>query len=306
MNKNLSRAKGKTPNAVASGLGMAYLWRKTKEEKYKKACEKIYEQYLSILRTPQGGVSHLSKNAELWDDTIFMIGQFLLQMYLATDDEKYMNELVLQIKVHREKLQDTKTKLWFHGWDSDDKMHLTFCSQANWPDKDTRQSAEIWGRGNGWIVVTLSDILGQVPKGHKHWKLLAGYLQEMIVNLPDLQDEKTGHWYQLPVRNQDPDNFIESSCTAMFAYGVLSGLKLNLVEGKQYQESISRAYRGLRKYSIEQKGDYLITTNICTGTCIGDKDYYLNRRTKKVKSFGLAMFIQFGLNYEQYSHAFIE
>ena len=163
MDKTYKRANGKTPNAVASGLGMAFLARITGDVKYKKVCEKIFADYLKIKRTKEGGVSHLRNDVELWDDTIFMIGQFLLEMYKATGDEKYLDELATQISIHRGKLQNTDWGLWVHGWDSDKKSHCTFCGQLHWPDKTSGRSAEIWGRGNGWIVVTLADILSELP-----------------------------------------------------------------------------------------------------------------------------------------------
>jgi unsaturated rhamnogalacturonyl hydrolase len=42
MDRKLWRANGKSPNAVASGLGMAFLARVTGEEKYKRAADKIF------------------------------------------------------------------------------------------------------------------------------------------------------------------------------------------------------------------------------------------------------------------------
>lgn len=292
-------ANGKTPNSVASGLGMAFLYRVTKEEKYKKKCEKIFSDYQKIRRTKDGGVSHLLLFTELWDDTIFMIGQFLLSMYQATGDEKYIDELVKQIKLHREKLQDPKTGLWYHGWDSDNKTHCTFCSEMYWADKTTRQSTEFWGRGNGWIIVTLSDALEVIPRDNKHWNELADCLKQMIVNLPEAQDKTTGHWYQLPLRTNDSLNFIESSCTAMFAYGINKAVNLGIVSGDNYKLCLSRAYYGLRKYSLVPAAkNYLIPQNICSATCIGHKKYYLKRKIRKGTPYGIGMFIQFGELYE--------
>lgn len=106
MDKTYHIANGKIPNAVASGLGMAFLARVTKDEKYISACQKIFNDYLKMKRTADGGVSHLPKNIELWDDTIFMVGEFLIEMYRATGDEKYIDELFKQITIHRSKLQD--------------------------------------------------------------------------------------------------------------------------------------------------------------------------------------------------------
>ncbi len=299
MDKTYNRVNGKIPNAVASGLGMAFLARTTGDAKYKKACEKIYADYLKIKRTKEGGVSHLRNDIELWDDTIFMIGQFLLEMYRATNDEKYLDELTLQIKIHRDKLQDKTSGLWVHGWDSDAKSHCTFCGQLNWPDKATGKSKEIWGRGNGWIIVTLSDAIEIIPQNNVHWIILANYLKEMIVQLPSLQNKENGHWYQLPLRDNEPKNFIESSSTAMFAYGITSALKFELVTDTIYKNSIELAYNGLRNYSIKKiSSEYITTKNVCKGTCIGDKNYYYKRKVKNEKPYSIGMFINFGRKYE--------
>jgi unsaturated rhamnogalacturonyl hydrolase len=299
MDKTAVRANGKVPNAVASGLGMAFLARETGDKKYMEISEKIFSDYLKIKRTKEGGVSHLRKNVELWDDTIFMIGEFLIEMYRATGDEKYIDELAKQISIHREKLQDKQWGLWVHGWDSDNRSHCTFCGQMFWPDKDTRRSAEIWGRGNGWIVVTLSDALRALPKKHKYYDEFSGYLTEMISRLPEIQDKDYGHWYQLPVRIAESQNFIESSCTAMFAYGIQTAIKLGLVSDPSFQQSVDLAYQGLRRYSIHPTGKYITTMNVCKGTCIGDKKYYLKRRVAQGKPFGIGMFIAFGREYER-------
>jgi unsaturated rhamnogalacturonyl hydrolase len=301
MTKTMSVANGKTPNAIASGLGLAFLYRVTKDEKYKAKADKIYRDYLKIKRTKEGAVSHLMLYTELWDDTIFMIGEYLLGMYQATGDEKYVDELVKQIRLHRDKLLVNEYGLWVHGYDQAGWGHCMFCSQVNWADKSTKRSAEMWGRGNGWIIVTLSDALETLPKEHPHRGELTGYLKEMIAHLPELQDPKTGHWYQLPARNKDPKNFIESSCTAMFAFGITTALKLGIVNDEAYKTSAALAYSGLRQYSLVPVADkYLITQNVCMATCIGNKDYYLKRPVQKGKPYAIGMFIRFGTKYERY------
>jgi unsaturated rhamnogalacturonyl hydrolase len=131
---------------------------------------------------------------------------------------------------------------------------------------------------------------------------LSGYLKDMVIELPGLQDKQTGHWYQLPVRNTDPHNFIESSCTAMFAYGISAALRLGVVKGDSYRQSADLAYKGLRQYSITPIGKkYLTTKNVCKGTCIGDKEYYFKRSVQNGKPYGIGMFILFGFSYE-YDH----
>ncbi len=299
MDRSGGMANGLKPNAVASGLGMAFLYRVTKDEKYKRKCEKIYRDYMNIRRTKDGAVSHLPPFTELWDDTVFMIGEFLIGMYRATGDEKYLDELAKQIALHREKLQVTEWGLWVHGWDQSDWGHCMFCSEIHWSDKHTHRSPEMWGRGNGWILVTLADALEAMPGTSRHWNEFASYLKEMVQRLPEIQDPKTGHWYQLPACSKEPGNFIESSCTAMFAYGINAAIRLGLVTGDAYKGSVAMAYSGLRNYSVAQvAGEYLTTKNVCKATCIGDKNYYFKRGVQKGKAYGLASFIQFGLAYE--------
>lgn len=300
MAKTYGRANGKTPNAVASGLGMAFLYGVTQEDKYLQKCLKIYNDYLNIRRTEAGAVSHLRLFTELWDDTVFMIGQFLQQLYAATGDEKYLDEFMTQYRLHRDKLQDADTKLWVHGWDADTKGHCTFCSQNRWQDKETRRSHEYWGRGNGWIVVTLSTALDVVPESHPYWKELASDLADMLVTLTPYQDSATGHWYQLPLRPTDEGNYLESSCTAMFAYGISKARQLNLLTGPEYETATTRAYHGLRAISLKTLDNgYLTPQNVCKGTCIGDSSYYYKRNTREGRSHAIGMFIQFGLLYER-------
>ena len=299
MDKAMGKARsGRSPNVVASGLGVAFLARVTGEEKYRVAAERLYEDYLKIPRVDNGGVTHKKRFKELWDDTIFMVGIFLLEMYSLTGDEQYMDELLLQVEAHREKLKVEQWGLWVHGWDGDDRKRCNFCGQSGWSKNPENRSREIWGRGNGWVVVTLTQTLETIPKDHPNWSTFASYLKEMIEHLPELQDSVTGHWFQLPVRSYEEDNYIESSCTAMFAYGITGALRMGIVEGQNYRYAVEAAYWGLRKHSIRAKeGSNLTTINVCKGTCIGDKNYYYNRKARSEKPSGLGMFILFGRSY---------
>lgn len=300
MNSKAKRASAKRPNTVAPANGFAFLAKVLMSEKYAKLADKIYADYLKIPRTSNGGVTHLARTPELWDDTMYMIGVFLLEMYRYTEDEKYIHELMEQLNIHRDKLLDKEVGLWVHGWDDNDSYRCTICGQRDWPNADTRRSEEFWGRGNGWIVVLLSDILKTIPQDSPYWFEASSYLKEMLEPLVSLQDSTTGHWYQLPLKPKVEGNYIESSSTAMFAYGMLTALQYKLVEDRQsYQTCIDKAYVGLREHSIVQVDEkYLNTQNVCVGTCIGNENYYINRKTTTGKAYAIGMFIIFGLNYE--------
>ena len=90
MDATYNVANGKHPNAVASAHGMAFLARLTGDKKYLDKSNEIYADYLKIPRAANGGVSHRAETNELWDDTVYMLSMYLLEMYRLTNDEKYI------------------------------------------------------------------------------------------------------------------------------------------------------------------------------------------------------------------------
>ncbi|MCX6327598.1 MAG: glycoside hydrolase family 88 protein, partial [Bacteroidia bacterium] len=301
MDATYNVANGKHPNAVASGHGMAFLARVTGDEKYLKKAIEIYNDYLQTPRAPNGGVSHRVETVELWDDTIYMISMFLLEMYRLTGDEKYIADFAAQVPAHREKLVDKQSELWVHGWDADNENYDDKCSILGWPDKVTQRSSQIWGRGNGWVTMALADALNTVPKTSVYWKPLEIEFKNILKSLPELQNKVSGHWYQLTVFPDDPSNFQESSSTAMFSYAIALGLKMKILDNETYMPVIDLSYRGLQQYSLKRtEAPYLIPVQVCGGTCVGDKSYYFNRPRTEGTGFGIGSFIMFGLEYEKF------
>jgi len=301
MDTTYAVANGKHPNAIASAHGMAFLARITGDKKYLDKCNSIYADFLKIPRAPNGGISHRAETVELWDDTIYMISMFLLEMYRLTGDEKYIADFVAQYQAHNEKLTDERSGLWVHGWDADNADYNDGCSVVGWADKLTRKSSQIWARGNGWIGMALADALSTVPKRSANWKTLEKAYKHYVETILPLQNKETGHWYQLVVIPDDPQNWEESSSTAMFAYTIAVGLKLKILDPKKYSPVVDKAYKGLQASNLKKtEGAYLIPTGICGGTCIGDKQYYLTRKITEGTGFGYGSFIMFGLAYEQY------
>lgn len=294
-------ANGKHPNAVASAHGMAFLARVTGEKKYLDKAHEIYEQFRNIPQSPNGGASHRAETIELWDDTVYMLSMFLLEMYRLTGDEKYLADFTKQFIAHDEKLTDEKSGLWVHGWDADDQDYDDGCSIKGWADKQTRRNSQIWARGNGWVGMALVDALSVMPKKSRFRKPLEQGLKQYVEALAPLQNRSSGHWYQLVTLPDLPKNFEESSCTAMFAYTMIRGVELKLLDPKKYLPLVEQSYKGLRAYSMISGGDgYLIPSRVSGGTCVGDEAYYLTRKITQGTGFGYGSFIMFGLAYEKY------
>jgi unsaturated rhamnogalacturonyl hydrolase len=92
---------------------------------------------------------------------------------------------------------------------------------------------------------------------------------------------------------------MESSCTAMFAYGITIGIQKMVLNKKTYLPVIEKAYTGLRQNATKQDGKYLIPTKVCEGTCVGDKAYYFGRKTKEGVNYAIGAYIMFELEYNQ-------
>jgi unsaturated rhamnogalacturonyl hydrolase len=300
MDKTYNDANGLHPNAVASGHGMAFLARITGEEKYIEKAKQIYADYLTTPRTKAGGVSHRTETVELWDDTVYMLSMYLLEMYRYTGDEKYVGELLDQLLIHKEKLADKKWGLWVHGYDDDNDDYKDRCCQLNWAQMTPqRTSIEFWGRGNGWVVMAIADALKTVPANSHYFKAFAKELREITKKLPTLQDKETGMWYQLPIYPDNKDNYPESSCTAMFAYGMAIGIDLEVLNRKQFLPVVEKAWSGLKKHASRTDGKYVVPTKVCEGTCIGDRAYYFGRKTKEGVNYAIGAYIMLGLELEE-------
>lgn len=297
MDATYAEANGLHPNAVVSGLGMAYLAQEGYGDQYKTKALEVYEQSKNIPRTDNGGISHRDNSFQLWDDTVYMMDEFFMQMYKLTGDEKFLKEAIHQLYAHAEKLEDPAVGLWYHGWDNDPVSVIDPCCLLGWSDNPERRNNEFWGRGNGWITMTLVNLLELLPENQEDYGILKSMYIKMINTLMLLQDLTTGHWYQLPIYSGEEGNFIESSCTAMFAYSITIGVKNGWLSKEKFMPIIENAYHGLEKYSLKPEGDYFVMLNICEGTCIGDKNYYFNRDVVDKREFGFGVAIMF---YDQY------
>src|SRR5690606_3255531 len=152
-----------------------------------------------------------------------------------TNDDKYVAEFAAQVKAHSEKLADKNSGLWVHGWDADTENYDDGCSIYGWPDTITRRSSEDWGRANGWVTMALADALDVIPATSPYYKPLVKEFRSILKTLPRLQNKTTGPWYQLLNYPDDPLHFQESSCTAMFSYAIMKGIKMGILNKKKYQ-----------------------------------------------------------------------
>jgi rhamnogalacturonyl hydrolase YesR len=214
----------------------------TKEQKYldmgKEIADKQWEE-----PTPEG----LTKQSRFWIDDMYMVILVQLQAYRATNDAKYLDRAALEMAAYLDKLQQPNG-LFYHA-----------------PDVPF-----FWGRGNGWVAAGMTEMLRSLPGNHpQRARILEGY-KKMMESLLKYQG-KDGMWRQLI---DHPESWQESSCTAMFTFAMITGVKNGWLPEKTYGRAARKGWLGLVGY-INENSD---VTSVCEGTNKkNDINYYLNR-----------------------------
>jgi unsaturated rhamnogalacturonyl hydrolase len=141
---------------------------------------------------------------------------------------------------------------------------------------------DTWGRGNGWALIGLADLLKYLPKDHPKRGDMIGRLRVMMEALAPLQAE-SGMWRQNLVT---AESYEETSGTGLILYALAMGLRNGWLEAR-FSSMAFNAWRGLVR-QVDESG---AVHNTCLGTrgnCDDGLEFYLNRLPKidDVHSFG--------------------
>jgi unsaturated rhamnogalacturonyl hydrolase len=263
------------------------LYQETKEPKYKLAAERIRKRFDTYPRTKDNGFWHATgktREWQLWGDGVFMSMPFLVRYGNMFGDSKYTNdEAVLQLLTYYTHLNDLRTGLMFHAYDES--------GQSTWADKDTKHSAEFWCRAMGWFGMTMIEVLELLPRNHPMRPLLIGHLGLLVKAWARYQDEKTGLWYQIVDKGDNPNNWLETSSSSMYTYVTAMAVDRGYVP-KKYAENARRGYEGvLTKISLGREDGQTYLADICEGTNVADLAYYLARKRNVNDFHGLGAFL---------------
>ncbi|SDY93822.1 unsaturated rhamnogalacturonyl hydrolase [Evansella caseinilytica] len=281
-------------DAIQPGLLLFPLYKATGDKRYKIAAGKLRNLLKTLNRTKEGGFWHKDQYPyQMWLDGLYMAGPFTI-LYGQSFSEPELTELVLhQESLMRKHTKDEKTGLYFHGWDE--------TGTTSWSLSETHTAPEIWGRSLGWYGIALVNIIEMLPEGHPNREELIGVLRELIANLVKYQDDKTGLWYQIVDKGDRSDNWLESSCSALFVFTIAKAVNLGYVD-KNYYAAAEKGYDGIVNNYIKVTPDgSLALTGICIGTSIGVYEYYVNRDTVENDLHGVGAFILASVQMHQYS-----
>ena len=171
------------------------------------------------------------------------------------DAQKIYNDATNQILKTYARTLDPKTQLNRHAWD---ETNNTF-----WADKTTGLSQHCWGRAQGWYTMALVELLDALPEDFPRRNEIVAVLEKDFDAIIKWQDKKTNTWYQVMDSPEREGNYLESTCTSMFAYSLLKAYRKGYVKDVKYRDAGIKAYRGIIKNFIRIDNDKTISLTEC-------------------------------------------
>lgn len=286
---------------ICPGRVLFRVYDRTKENKFRKAMRMLYSQLQSQPRTSEGGFWH--KNVyphQMWLDGLYMGEPFYAEYVKrygdknGIDRKECFKDIENQFVTVAKHTYDPITGLYRHAWDESREMF--------WSDSLTGQSQHAWGRALGWYVMAIVETLDYMPQKSQ---AMIDILQGIYRTLPKYADDETGMWYQVLDSPEREGNYLESTCSAMFVYGMLKGIRCGYLDASMKEEAY-RLYNQFIKTFVRENPDGTISiTNCCSVAGLGGSnnrsgtfDYYISEPVIENDCKAVGPFIWASLEYE--------
>lgn len=249
------------------GVLLFPLYEQTGDKRYKTAMDTIAWFYERFPKTSSGGFWHNAMSRDqMWLDGLYMAGPFLAQYAAAFNRPGLLDVIVRQAELMEHYTRDAKTRLWRHAVD------LHKCHP--WADPRTGCSPEFWGRAMGWVPVALLNEMDFMDGQYK--ETLARITRGLLLALIPYQDETSGLWYQVVDKGGEPGNWLETSCTCLYAAAICTAVRTGVLDPSALATA-EKAVTGVLT-RLRYDGDALLIPDICEGTWIGDYAFYCSRK----------------------------
>ncbi|AUH34350.1 glycoside hydrolase family 88/105 protein [Paracoccus tegillarcae] len=204
---------------VLPGRALLYLQQQTGEPRYMTAADLLARQLQTHPRTQSGVYWHkLRYPWQIWLDGIYMGQPFRIAHAQAKGQPEDVADSLRQIDIALKALLDAEAGLYRHAFDE--------AREQPWADKKTGQSPAFWARAIGWLAMALVDVADLVGDD---FAPLKGRTVDLLNRLQALR-QPDGLWLQVIDRPDLTGNYQEMSTSAMFAYALLRGARLGLVD----------------------------------------------------------------------------
>lgn len=291
---NISTYKAEDFNIdnVKNGRSLLLLYKVTGQQKYLLAATKLYDQLQQQPRTKAGGFWHkkIYPN-QMWLDGLYMGEPFYAEYAKLMKKDAAFDDIAKQFILMEQNSRDNKTGLLYHGYDE---------SRAEqWADKTTGRSPNFWARAMGWYIMALVDVLDNFPANHPKRAELLAILNRTATAAVKYQDPKSGVWFDILDMPTRKGNYLESSASSMFVYGLAKGVRKGWL-ASSFMAAANKGYAGLKKEFVEPAGNERINlTKTVSVSGLGGKpkyrdgsfEYYISEKVITNDPKGVGAFI---------------
>ncbi len=276
---------------VNAGKTLFELYDLTGKEKYRKAIDLVYSQVQTQPRTKEGNFWHkkIYPN-QIWLDGLYMGQPFYMEYETRFNNKENYKDIFNQFFNVYELLRDKETGLYFHAYDSSREMF--------WCDKETGLSKNFWLRALGWYTMALLDTLDKCdPVGYEEeYEKLKKIFAELMESMLKFQDE-SGMWYQVVNMGGREKNYLETSGSAIMAYALLKGVRLNFLP-ESYRQYGEKAMTGICDRYLNTEEGKMSLGGICLVAGLGGPDmrdgtyeYYMSEPIVQDDAKGVGPFL---------------
>ncbi len=287
---------------ITPGRVVMKAYQLTGEKRYRKALDALRAQLEEQPRTSEGGFWHKDIYPwQMWLDGLYMgspfYGEYTRAFTPADQKAAKYQDIVNQFLIVAKHTYDPSCKLYRHAWDEK--------RAQPWADKTTGQSQHVWGRALGWYCIAIVDALDNIPDGTPGREDVIKIFQGIYDQLPKYQDKKSGMWYQVLDMPDREGNYEEATCSAMFVYAMLKGIRKHYL-GKERLPEALRNYENFVKRFVTENPDGTINVIQCcavaglggSGNRSGTYEYYLSEPIRDNDCKGVGPFMWASLEYE--------
>ena len=261
------------------GFTALRLYENEGDSKYLQVADDVW-YYISEVagRTSEGGLNHLGliSGNQIWVDSLFMIGPFLMKYAEIKNITAPYDEYALQLSVFRKNLRDPDTGLYRHMYDDTEKT--TKPVEPNF-----------WGRGNGWVFVgyqvaghylpaTVQSGLGfSIQQDRDH-------MLNTLINSP----QPDGRFHTIL---NAPQTYQETSAGLLYAYGLYLDMQLKGRVVEAEQRLAERWIQGAINESTRDALGNTLLLGTSYGTSPGSLEYYNQVLKGENVAYGVGLYL---------------
>ncbi|MGM9764314.1 MAG: glycoside hydrolase family 105 protein [Candidatus Cryptobacteroides sp.] len=165
-----------------------------------------------------------------WCDALFMAPPVYAKLYAQTLDRKYLDFMNREYMATYESLFDKEENLFYRD--------VRYIGQ-----KEANGRKVFWGRGNGWVLGGLAEILKSLPSDEPSVTFYKDLFVTLATRVAGLQSSD-GYWHASLL---DPASYPspETSSTGFIVYALAYGVNAGLLDKDEFMPIVQKGWKAL-------------------------------------------------------------